>query len=114
MLLLLVDIVERTLGFGRLCRAVSRAQTSRWHSPAATRTLCKAVDDACAYYFHRVNCLQSAAATVCLLRLHGIPAKLVIGIQRLPFEAHAWVESNGQIVLNDRPKLALYQPIARF
>jgi hypothetical protein len=117
MLLLVVDVVGKMFGFGPLCRAVSRRQTSRWrsHEPAfSTRTLCKAVDAACAYYFHRVDCLQSAAATVCLLRLHGIPADLVIGVQRLPFEAHAWVESDGQIVMNDRSRLAPYQAIARF
>lgn len=118
MLLLVVDVVGKMFGFGALCRAVGRRQTSRWRSRApavSARTLCTAVDAACAYYyFHRVRCLQSAAATVCLLRLHGIPADLVIGVQRLPFEAHAWVVSDGQIVMNDLPRLALYQAIARF
>ena len=35
--------------------------------------------------------------------LHGIAAQTVIGCRPLPFESHAWVEVEGQIV-NDRPQ----------
>jgi hypothetical protein len=64
--------------------------------------LCRAVDLACIWYGKRVLCLQRSAAATCLLRRHGIPAQLVIGIQQIPFNAHAWVEVEGQVV-NDRP-----------
>jgi len=64
--------------------------------------LCRAVDLACIWYGKRVLCLQRSAATTCFLRRHGIPAQLVIGIQQIPFNAHAWVEVEGQVV-NDRP-----------
>lgn len=117
MLLLVVDVLRKTLGFGALCQAVSLSHSARWASrnaPIRSCNVCNAVDLASVYYFHRVHCLQSAAAAVCLLRFHGIPADLVIGVQRLPFEAHAWIESDGQVVMHDRPTLALYQPIARF
>lgn len=43
-------------------------------------------------------CLVHSAALVLLLRSHAVPAKLVIGIRRRPFRAHAWVESNGEVV----------------
>jgi hypothetical protein len=36
-----------------------------------------------------------------MLRRNGIPAHMVIGAQKLPFKAHAWVEVEGHI-LNDR------------
>jgi hypothetical protein len=49
-----------------------------------------------------VLCLQRSAATTCLLRSHGVRALLVIGAQRIPFRAHAWVEVDGQVV-NDKP-----------
>jgi hypothetical protein len=74
------------------------------HTSGSTRLaeLCRAVDLACIWYGKRVLCLQRSAATTCLLRRHGIPAQLVIGIQQIPFNAHAWVEVEGQVV-NDRP-----------
>jgi hypothetical protein len=115
-LLLLVDVAKR-FGFWSLHRAVGKVPTLRRRSrrPAetSTRHVCEAIESACVHYFHRVLCLQSAAAAVCLLRFHGIHAALVIGVRRLPFEAHAWVEVDGQVVLNDKPGLSRYQTIAR-
>jgi hypothetical protein len=64
--------------------------------------LCRAVDLACIWYGKTVLCLQRSAAATCLLRRHGIPAQLVIGTQQIPFNAHAWVEVEGQVV-SDRP-----------
>lgn len=68
-------------------------------------SICAAVDRASIWYWKEVLCLQRSAATVRLLRKHGIPAQMVIGTQQLPFKAHAWVEVNGRVV-NDRPYTA--------
>jgi len=68
----------------------------------ATELICRAVDNACIWYFKQVLCLQRSAATTCLLRRHGIRGQLVLGAQQLPFRAHAWVEVDGRVV-NDRP-----------
>jgi Transglutaminase-like superfamily len=65
-------------------------------------SICSAVDLASIWYWKQVPCLQRSLATVWLLRLHGIPATLVIGAQQIPFRAHAWVEVMGRIV-NDKP-----------
>ncbi len=62
----------------------------------------RAVDLGAAFYFHKVLCLQRSAATACLLKKYGFAAQLVIGVQQLPFAAHAWVELDGA-VLNDKP-----------
>jgi len=62
----------------------------------------RAVDLAAVFYFHKVLCLQRSAATACLLKKYGFAAQLVIGVQQLPFAAHAWVELDGA-VLNDKP-----------
>jgi hypothetical protein len=73
--------------------------------PPETDTIdrvCFAVDMACIWYWKEVLCLQRSATTVWLLRHHGIPAHMVIGVQQLPFKAHAWVEVHGQVV-NDKP-----------
>ena len=61
-----------------------------------------AVDMACIWYWKEVLCLQRSAATACLLKQNGVPAQLVIGVQQMPFKAHAWVEVGGRVV-NDKP-----------
>ena len=62
-----------------------------------------AVDEACVWYVKPAPCLQRSAVAACLLRRHGVGAELVIGYRALPFESHAWVEVDGQVV-NDRPQ----------
>lgn len=72
--------------------------------PSSTHSvdlICEAVDMACIWYWKQVRCLQRSAVTACLLRRFGIPAQLVIGVQQMPFRAHAWVEVEGHVV-NDR------------
>jgi hypothetical protein len=69
---------------------------------ASIEELCRAMDIACFLYPKRVLCLQRAAATRALLALHRIEAKVIIGVQMLPFKSHAWVEVKGLIV-NDKP-----------
>jgi hypothetical protein len=67
--------------------------------------LCAAVNRARVYYFMHARCLQSAAVANCLLRWHGIPAQLVIGVRRVPFTAHAWVEVDGRVVMNEQTSM---------
>jgi|SRR5882757_8800262 len=63
--------------------------------------LCAAMDMACIWYPKQVLCLQRSAATACFLRQYGASALMVIGVQKLPFKAHAWVELEGRPV-NDK------------
>ena len=70
--------------------------------PGAEERICAAVDMACIWYWKHVLCLQRSAATACLLKGHGVPAKMVIGSQQMPFRSHAWVEVEGRVV-NDKP-----------
>jgi hypothetical protein len=71
-------------------------------TPGAVECISSAVDMACIWYWREALCLQRSAATTCLLKSHGISARLVIGAQQLPFKAHAWVEVDGRVV-NDKP-----------
>jgi transglutaminase superfamily protein len=57
-----------------------------------------AVARALPYSFTSSYCLRRAATIVCMLRLRGVDAKLVIGVLRLPFSAHAWAEVKGKVV----------------
>jgi Transglutaminase-like superfamily len=63
--------------------------------------VCHAMDVACLWYPKPVLCLQRSAATTCMLRSYCVPAQMVIGVQNLPFQAHAWVEVNGGVA-NDK------------
>jgi hypothetical protein len=67
-----------------------------------TETICEAIDLACIWYWKEVLCLQRAATTACLLKRYGVPARMIIGTQQVPFKAHAWVEVAGRIV-NEKP-----------
>lgn len=71
-------------------------------SADSAESICSAVDIACIWYWKEALCLQRSAATACLLKRHGVLAQLVIGAQRMPFKAHAWVEVEGRVV-NDKP-----------
>lgn len=62
-----------------------------------------AIDEACVWYLKRAACLQRSVVATWLLRRHGVRAELVIGYRPVPFESHAWVEVDGQVV-NDRPQ----------
>jgi hypothetical protein len=75
--------------------------------------VCHAIDVAAALYFKQVLCLQRSAATACLLKKHGYSAEMVIGVQHLPFLAHAWVELNGRVV-NDKQYISeVYSVLTR-
>jgi hypothetical protein len=64
--------------------------------------ICSAMDMACIWYWKEVLCLQRSAATACLLKEYGVSAQMMIGAQKVPFKAHAWVEVDGRVV-NDKP-----------
>lgn len=75
--------------------------------------LCRAIDVAAALYFKNVLCLQRSAAAARLLKKYGFRAEMVIGVQQLPFLAHAWVEVAGRVV-NDKPYMTeIYLVLAR-
>jgi Transglutaminase-like superfamily len=86
---------------------------SRPHRTISVQQICHGIDLAAALYFKQALCLQRSAATACLLKKYGFPAELVIGVQQLPFLAHAWVELEGRVV-NDKPYISeMYSVLSR-
>ncbi len=63
--------------------------------------VCMAVNYACVWYPKQALCLQRSFVTTYLLRKYGLSAHMVLGAQKLPFKAHAWVEVEGRAV-NER------------
>jgi Transglutaminase-like superfamily len=113
-LLLLFDAYLARRNFGALYAAVKNcACNERKPLPNPVQRVCFAVDVASIWYWKKILCLQRSAATACLLKRYGVPAKMVIGTQATPFKAHAWVEVDGRVV-NDKPYTPeLYAEIAR-
>jgi hypothetical protein len=91
--------------FAGLYRRVRDRAVRARRANLSCQDACRAVNLACVFYFKEVQCLQRSAALACLLRDLGISATLVLGAQRLPFKAHAWVEVRG-CVINDSPSCA--------
>jgi len=61
------------------------------------------------------TCLPRALATQVLLGRHGHGAELHIGVNRDSqgsFQAHAWVETGGKVVIGG-PEVTAYKPILR-
>jgi hypothetical protein len=83
------------------------ALVKRWKvvgNPASQHILdrvCTAVDYACVFYPKQALCLQRSFVTTYLLRKHGVFAYMVLGAQKIPFKAHAWVEVDGTAI-NER------------
>jgi hypothetical protein len=63
--------------------------------------VCMAVNYACVWYPKQALCLQRSFVTTYLLRKHGFAAQMVLGAQKLPFKAHAWVEVDERAI-NER------------
>jgi hypothetical protein len=109
--LLRFEIVMAFRTLSSLHRQVQAAKvaTPRPGALGSVQELCHAMDLACVFCPKRVLCLQRSAATVLLLRRHGVMAQLMIGAQMQPFRSHAWVEVDG-VVVNDKPYMReIYQ-----
>lgn len=75
----------------------------------------RAVERASRYLPMKGTCLMQALAAQTLLSQAGYPARLSIGVKRdkgRKFEAHAWLESEGVVVVGGRvPELEGYTPL---
>ena len=93
------DLLLLRGNFATLHTRVRRWRVARTNpSLYTTGQVCDAVNRACSWYPKRALCLQRAAVTTCLLRSCSIPAQMVLGAQKIPFKAHAWVEVEGRAV----------------
>ena len=104
--LIYFDLYSARRDFAALCDKVRKYPIrTRVVTSERVECICSAVDIACVWYWKKVLCLHRSAVTACLLKGCGVPARLVIGVQQIPFKAHAWVEVNGGVV-NDKPYVA--------
>ncbi len=105
LVLVVSDFLLRLMSFSELYNLVKRWPVGeQGESVDVIPKTCEAVTRAITWYPWRAMCLQRSVVTTCLIRSRGIPAELVIGCQKLPFMAHAWVEVEGEVV-NDTPRV---------
>jgi hypothetical protein len=93
---------ERALGLLEPRRLPARAPSAARRRSA--REVAAAVADAGRLLPGTSSCLAHALAARILLRREGLPVEIRIGVNRTPpgrLNAHAWVESDGEIVLGD-------------
>jgi len=109
LILLLVFDLFTGRHFPRLYRIVRNRRVRPVAAPSGTtERVCDATNYACILYPKHVLCLQRSFVITCLLRRHGVPAQLVLGAQKAPFAAHAWVEVDRRAVNEERNVAAVY------
>ena len=93
--------------------AVRTTRTSRYE-PKVVKKVIWAVNLTGAHIPLFRNCLNRALAAQALLNRRGQPVTLRIGVGRGEegeFRAHAWIESEGRVVLGRLDDLHLYTPL---
>ena len=102
LMLLTYDVLSSLLRFQKLYSLVRGWKSNgRTSGSDIVDKVCIAVNYACVWYPKQVLCLQRSFVTTYLLRKRGVPAQMVLGAQKLPFKAHAWVEVTDRAI-NER------------
>lgn len=100
----------RVFGFRRWKEFVARQTEASpgtrtgLHSPEiSAKRIVNLQDGVVRNLFFKTNCLEQSLVLWQLLQRHGFPAELKIGARKEAgqFEAHAWVELNGQALNNE-------------
>jgi hypothetical protein len=102
----------RCFGLTRTRRIADRISDFKWRTPtpklpndnsiAFGRKLTERISFAALIVPTRALCLERSLVLYYMLRAHHFDPQFCIGIQCLPFEAHAWVELEG-IPINEDP-----------
>jgi len=74
-------------------------------APETVKAVEHAVAMAGALYPGRAKCLEQSLTLYYLLRREGVAVKHCQGVQPYPFQAHAWIEYQGEVI-NDVPEHA--------
>ena len=114
-LLTSVDALLKFGGFSTLHELVKRWELRRSGSDAAEMIAggCATVEKACVWHPKQKLCLQKSAVATCLLRSLGVPAEMVIGVHKMPFYGHSWVEVDGTVVNDHKNVQTFFQVISR-
>ena len=105
--ILALKLIVKVFGLWRtLCwidRGAEKATILSTGHVATVHATEHAVATAAAFYPGRALCLEQSLALYFVLRRQGVPVAYCQGVQAQPFQAHAWVEYEGEPV-NDIPE----------
>ncbi|MGL4824665.1 MAG: lasso peptide biosynthesis B2 protein [Alphaproteobacteria bacterium] len=79
-----------------------------------SRVATRALEAACLIYPRKTTCLPFALTLAALHYQQHYMCDFVIGVQSLPFYAHAWVEADGKVVRDVQNLKKQLAPILRF
>lgn len=114
LLLATADIVLKLAGFSTLYRTIKRWPLANRRANSATiLETSKIIDRACTWHPRQELCLQRSAVAACLLRSFGVPAEMVIGVHKMPFFGHAWVEVEGKVVNDHKNVQTFFHVLSR-
>jgi hypothetical protein len=102
------------LPFPVVTRWADRNRVLPAHTPMSARQLTRAIRAASRFVPH-ATCLVRALAGARLFAERGQRARVVIGARKRAemLEAHAWLESGGQVVLGNVTDLYSYHPLGQ-
>jgi hypothetical protein len=115
LLLITADAILKLAGFNALHQAVIDWPLRNKASvePQLLSHLCSAANQACAFYPKQSLCLQRSVILTWLLRSNGIKGEMMIGVHKMPFYGHAWVELEGKVINDDKNAKNFFQVVSR-
>ncbi len=115
LLLITADAILKLAGFSALHQAVKEWPLRKKASgePQLISRLCSAANQACSWYPKQSLCLQRSVILTWLFRSYGVKAEMVIGVHKMPFYGHAWVELEGKVINDDANAQNFFQVVSR-
>lgn len=109
------DAILKIGGFSTLHLTVKKWKVLHRSSPDPQVIIngCETVERACVWHPKQKLCLQRSAVATCLLRSLGIPAQMVIGVHKMPFYGHCWVEVDGRVVNDHKNVQTFFHVLSR-
>jgi hypothetical protein len=105
--------LARTVALLRQCHGDGPAPAGEHDVAEILAGVDAAARDAAAGHILNPECKERALVAWQILRgRYGLPARLVVGIKTYPFQAHAWVESEGCCLTDEERLCRLFTPIA--
>jgi hypothetical protein len=107
LLILVIKWSLKARGFSQTMAAIRRRieviPEATASTPEAVRATEHVVAMAAAVYPGRAKCLERSLALYYLLRRQGVGVRYCQGVHPYPFQAHAWIEYQGEVI-NDIPE----------
>ena len=115
LMLTMADAILKLGGFSSLHATVKRWKLKHRDDQESETiaTGCAVVEQACVWHPKQKLCLQRSAVVSCLLRSLGVPAEMVIGVLKMPFYGHSWVEVEGRVVNDHKNVQTFFHVLSR-